>query len=67
LLEELREKLGLTYVFISHDLSVVERISDRVLVMRKGEVVEEGCTEEVFSAPSHPYTRELLEASFAKV
>ncbi len=65
LMEELRERLGLTYVFISHDLSVVERISDRVLVMRRGEVVEEGATAEVFSSPSHPYTRELLEASFA--
>jgi ABC-type microcin C transport system duplicated ATPase subunit YejF len=65
LLEELREKLGLTYVFISHDLSVVERISDRVLVMRRGEIVEQGTTARVFAAPEHPYTRELLEASFA--
>jgi peptide/nickel transport system ATP-binding protein/oligopeptide transport system ATP-binding protein len=65
LLEELRERLGLTYVFISHDLSVVERISDRVIVMHRGEVVEEGTTGEMFAAPRHPYTRALLEASFA--
>jgi ABC-type glutathione transport system ATPase component len=66
LLEELRERLGLTYVFISHDLSVVERISDRVLVMHRGAVVEEGDTRAVFAGPQHPYTRTLLEASFAK-
>jgi ABC-type microcin C transport system duplicated ATPase subunit YejF len=63
LLEELRGKLGLTYVFISHDLSVVERISDRVLVMHRGKVVEEGETSAVFADPRHPYTRALLEAS----
>jgi ABC-type glutathione transport system ATPase component len=65
LLEELRERLGLTYVFISHDLSVVERISDRVLVMHRGEIVEEGTTAAVFSSPRHAYTRALLDASFA--
>ena len=63
LLEELRGKLGLTYIFISHDLSVVERISDRILVMHHGLVVEQGFTREVFANPQHPYTRMLLEAS----
>jgi ABC-type glutathione transport system ATPase component len=62
LLEELRARLGLTYVFISHDLAVVERISDRVLVLHRGRVVEQGVTREVFANPSHPYTRTLLEA-----
>jgi peptide/nickel transport system ATP-binding protein len=65
LLETLRDKLGLTYVFISHDLAVVERIAERVLVMHKGVVVEEGITREVFANPVHPYTRALLEASFS--
>src|SRR5690606_23276953 len=65
LMEELRGRLGLTYVFISHDLSAVERIADRVLVMRHGEVVEEGATAGIFANPRHAYTRELLEASFA--
>jgi ABC-type glutathione transport system ATPase component len=63
LLEELRLKLGLTYLFISHDLSVVERISDRVLVLHRGLVVEQGVTREVFANPRHAYTRTLLEAS----
>jgi ABC-type oligopeptide transport system ATPase subunit len=52
-------------VFISHDLSVVERISDRVLVMHCGVIVEEGNTAEIFTNPRHEYTRALLEASFA--
>lgn len=65
LLEELRARLGLTYVFISHDLAVVERIADRVLVMHRGTVVEEGETSAVFSMPRHEYTRTLLDASFS--
>jgi ABC-type glutathione transport system ATPase component len=65
LLQELGERLGLTYVFISHDLSVVERIAHRVLVMHKGVIVEEGVTREVFAAPKHEYTRALLDASFS--
>lgn len=57
---DLREKLDLTYLFISHDLSVVEHISDRVIVMYLGRVVEEAPVGELFSHPNHPYTRALL-------
>jgi peptide/nickel transport system ATP-binding protein len=62
LLEELQEDLGLSYVFIAHDLSVVEHISDRIAVMYLGEFAEVGTTEEVFSPPYHPYTEALLSA-----
>ncbi|WP_354347438.1 ABC transporter ATP-binding protein [Phyllobacterium ifriqiyense] len=57
---DLREQLDLTYLFISHDLSVVEHISDRVVVMYLGRVVEEAPVGELFSHPNHPYTRALL-------
>lgn len=57
---DLRESLDLTYLFISHDLSVVEHISDRVVIMYLGRVVEAAPTESLFSAPNHPYTRALL-------
>jgi ABC-type microcin C transport system duplicated ATPase subunit YejF len=62
LLAELRERLGMAIVFISHDLNVVRRFADRVYVMRYGEVVEEGLIEEVFSRPRNDYTRMLLAA-----
>ncbi|NLT29275.1 MAG: ABC transporter ATP-binding protein [Propionibacterium sp.] len=62
LLTELQDELGLTYLFISHDLGVVGRISDTVSVMRRGRVVEAGWTHEVFTHPSTDYTRELLAA-----
>jgi peptide/nickel transport system ATP-binding protein len=58
---DLREQLDLTYIFISHDLSVVEHISDRVVVMYLGRVVEEATVEELFSHPNHPYTRTLIQ------
>jgi peptide/nickel transport system ATP-binding protein len=57
---ELRSALDLTYLFISHDLGVVEHISDRVVIMYLGRVVESGATAELFAAPAHPYTRALL-------
>ncbi|AHK46621.1 putative oligopeptide ABC transporter, ATP-binding protein (plasmid) [Ensifer adhaerens OV14] len=62
LLLDLQEKLGLSYLMISHDLSVVEHMSDRVLVMYFGEVVEEGGWREIFEEPAHPYTRRLIAA-----
>jgi len=57
---DLRDELGLTYVFISHDLGVVEHVCDRVLVMYLGRIVESAPAGELFRAPSHPYTRALL-------
>ena len=59
---KLREELNLTYLFISHDLGVVEHISDRILIMYLGRVVEMARTEELFATPNHPYTRALLES-----
>jgi peptide/nickel transport system ATP-binding protein len=56
----LRAELGLTYLFISHDLGVVEHLSDRVLVMYLGRIVEQARTEELFARPNHPYTQALL-------
>ncbi|MDB4896431.1 MAG: peptide transporter substrate-binding protein [Firmicutes bacterium] len=60
LLTDLQQRLGLTYLFISHDLAVMEYLCDRVAVMYLGEVVETGTTEELFGNPLHPYTRALL-------
>ena len=62
LLEDLQAEFGLSYLFIAHDLSVVEHIADRIAVMYLGEIVEVGTAEEVFSPPYHPYTRALLSA-----
>ncbi len=62
LLEKLREELRLTVAFISHDLSVVRRLCDRVIVMRRGEILEDRPTAELFAAPAHPYTAELKAA-----
>ncbi|GGN83292.1 ABC transporter ATP-binding protein [Nocardia rhizosphaerihabitans] len=62
LLNDLQAELGLTYLFITHDLAVVRQIADNVLVMREGKVVESATTDEVFAAPREEYTRALLEA-----
>ncbi len=63
LLEDLQKQTGLTYLFISHDLSVVHHIADRVIVMFLGRLCEIGTTEEIFFHPRHPYTRFLLQAT----
>jgi ABC-type glutathione transport system ATPase component len=63
LLLDLRRALGLTYLFISHDLSVVERLSDRVAIMHRGRIVECAPTADVFARPTHKYTQSLLEAA----
>jgi oligopeptide/dipeptide ABC transporter ATP-binding protein len=62
LLDRLQRELGLTYVFIAHDLAAVQHVSDRVAVMYLGRVVEEGPRDEVYGRPQHPYTRALLSA-----
>jgi len=62
LLAELQAARGTALLFISHDLGVVHHLSDRVLVMRDGRVVEEADADEIFFRPRHPYTRELLAA-----
>lgn len=64
LLKDLQKKHNIGYLFISHDLSVVKALSDRVLVMQKGEVMEQGSTQEIFHHPKSEYTRKLIDASF---
>jgi ABC-type oligopeptide transport system ATPase subunit len=65
LLADLRTELGLTMLFISHDLAVVRHVSDAVAVLRHGELVEHGPAAEIYRDPAHPYTRELLASAAA--
>lgn len=62
LLFRLQNELGLTYLFVSHDLSLVRQLADTVSVLRRGHVVEDGPVREIFSRPQHPYTQALLDA-----
>ncbi|MEM9616555.1 MAG: ABC transporter ATP-binding protein [Pseudomonadota bacterium] len=63
LLMRLSEEKGVSYLFITHDLSVVRSVTDRLLVMKTGRIVEEGATHDIFEAPKHPYTQKLLNAA----
>jgi len=63
LLLELRRSLDLSYLFISHDLNVIRQISDRVIVMNEGRIVEQNTTEEIFNNPTTEYAKTLIEAS----
>ncbi|MDI2036235.1 Glutathione import ATP-binding protein GsiA [Paenarthrobacter nitroguajacolicus] len=62
LLSKLQRELDLTYLFVSHDLALVRQVADTVSVLRKGQVVEDGAVEDIFSRPQHPYTRALLDS-----
>ena len=62
LMQDLQQELGLSYIFIAHDLSVVRHISDRIAVMYLGRIIETGAAEDVYQRPMHPYTRSLLAA-----
>ncbi|TXR49678.1 ABC transporter ATP-binding protein [Phyllobacterium endophyticum] len=64
LLRDLQEKHGLSYIFISHDLAVIKAMSDYVIVMKNGKIVEEGETEDIFETPHHTYTKTLMAAAF---
>jgi peptide/nickel transport system ATP-binding protein len=63
LLAELRDRLGLAYIFVTHDLSLLREFADRIVVMRRGQVVEAGTCEQIFDHPRHAYTQALLAAS----
>src|SRR5437660_10395147 len=62
LLADLRDRLGVAYLFISHDISVVAHLADRIAVMHRGRIIEVGSTEAIMRTPQHPYTRRLLDA-----
>jgi microcin C transport system ATP-binding protein len=64
LLKELQKSMGMTMLFITHDLTVVRRLADRVAVMQQGKLVEVGKVADVFAAPKHPYTQALMAAAF---
>ena len=62
LFKKLKDQLGLSYLFIAHDLPVVRSFADRVLVMQNGRIVEQGTCQQIFTNPEHPYTRELMHS-----
>ena len=62
LLQDLQDEFGISYIFISHDLAVVRYMSDEVMVMKDGEIVERADADEIYSHPRHPYTQQLLAA-----
>ncbi|MGW6911605.1 ATP-binding cassette domain-containing protein [Streptomyces sp. NPDC054940] len=62
LLADLRDELGIGYLFVTHDLAVVQQVTDELIVMHQGRVVEHGTTDQVITAPEHAYTRDLLAA-----
>lgn len=63
LMQDLQRELGLSYLFISHDLAVVQHVCDQVIVLYQGEIVERGTPQKLFSAPEHPYTQSLVRAA----
>ena len=63
LMQDLQRELGLSYLFISHDLAVVQHVCDQVIVLYQGEIVERGTPQKLFSAPEHPYTQALVKAA----
>jgi peptide/nickel transport system ATP-binding protein len=63
LLADLRDRLGLAYIFITHDLPIVRHFADRIIVMKNGQIVEQGKTVDIFRHPSHDYTRQLIDAT----
>jgi peptide/nickel transport system ATP-binding protein len=67
LLNDLKKEFGFTSIFISHDLSVVRYISDRIMVMHKGKIIESGAADEVYFSPKNDYTRQLIDAIPGKV
>ena len=64
LLAQIQEDTGVSILIITHNLNVVRHISDRVIVMREGEILETGNTEDIFAAPAHDYTRQLIAANY---
>jgi len=62
LFADIQDKLGMAYLFVSHDLGVIHHVSDRVVVMKDGRIVEHGAAETVLREPRHPYTKQLLTA-----
>ena len=65
LLLELQEEMGLSYVYVSQHLSLIKHFADEVLVMKSGEVIEMGSTEQIFQSPQHPFTQKLIENHFS--